>query len=83
MENDNYGSVGDRANVCARCFGKLVEYALTNTYLIKQFNLPTSFTAYPMEPGKKEPCDNCNTEIATGYIPSFPKEILKESRERV
>lgn len=79
MENDNYGSVGDRVNVCSGCFGKLVSFMLTNPNLIKTMGLPKTLTAIPIEQGKSMSCEKCNVKIATGYIPCSKPE----SGERV
>ncbi len=79
MEKTDYGPSGDRVNVCSSCFGKLVSFMLTNPSLLKQMGLAPALRAIPLEQGVVEPCEECNFEKATGYIPcSKPKSVERE-----
>ena len=72
MENRELVPTKDRVYVCAKCFGKLVTFMLTNPNLVKSKNLPSTLTVHPVEPGIKKPCEKCNSQIATGFIPCVP-----------
>ena len=72
MEIEDLVPTGERVYVCTDCFGKLVTFMLTNPNLLKSQNLPSTLTAYPVETGMKEPCEKCNSQIATGFIPCLP-----------
>ena len=72
MENDRNDPLGDRVYVCSECFGKLCTFMLTNPNFLKQSGLPSSLRAIPLEGGAVEPCEKCNLQTATGYIPCSP-----------
>ena len=72
LEKAENGSLGDRVYVCSGCFGKLVSFMLTNPNFLKQSGLPSSLRAIPLEEGTTEPCEKCNLQKATGYIPCSP-----------
>ena len=72
VEEAENGSRRDRVYVCSECFGKLVSFMLTNPNFLKQLGLPSSLRAIPLEEGTTEPCEKCNLQTATGYIPCSP-----------
>ncbi len=62
----------ERVYVCADCISEMIKFMLANPKLLKSQNLPSTLTAYPVETGNVEPCEYCNSHIATGFIPCFP-----------
>ena len=63
--------------ICSSCFGKLSEFMLGNTKLVKGLGLPDHLTVHPVEDTVSEPCERCNVNTAEGYVPlAKPEQVV-------
>jgi len=72
MEKEGLEPLGAHIYTCSKCFGWLVTFMLTNPQWLADQGLPPILRAIPLEEGVVEPCERCNMQKATCYIPCFP-----------
>ena len=64
--------------ICSSCFGKLSEFMLGNTKLVKGLGLPDHLTVHPVESSDtRGKCERCNEKTVDGYIPlAKPEQVV-------